>query len=113
MDNMETNTNQNAGETNELLILAKQTLGIISTATQKDSEIQMILDAGIKDLQRAGVAVDTENQLVRNALMTYVKANFGISNPTDKEKFMKAYRLFLSDLSLSEGYKQEEEQVNE
>lgn len=97
----------------ELLSLAKQTLGIISTATAKDNEIQMILEAGIKDLTRAGVEVDTSNQLVRNALMTYVKANFGISNPTDKEKFMESYRLFLSDLSLSEGYKKEEAQPNE
>ena len=97
----------------ELLSLAKQTLGIISTATAKDNEIQMILEAGINDLTRAGVEVDTSNQLVRNALMTYVKANFGISNPTDKEKFMESYRLFLSDLSLSEGYKKEEAQPNE
>lgn len=93
---------------NELLSLAKQTLGIIPTATQKDDELQMILQAGINDLTRAGVDVDTTNQLVMNALMTYVKAHFGISNPDDKEKFMTSYRLFLSDLSLSEGYKQEE-----
>lgn len=95
-------------ETNEttvtLLQLAKQTLGIIETATAKDEEIQMIINAGINDLTRAGVDVDEANPLVRNALMTYVKANFGISNPTDKEKFMNSYRLFLSDLSLSDGY---------
>lgn len=91
-----------------LLALAKQTLGIISTATAKDDELKMILNAGINDLTRAGVEVNETNPLVQNALMTYVKANFGISNPTDKEKFMNSYRLFLSELSLSENYKQKE-----
>lgn len=93
----------------ELLSLAKQTLGIIATATAKDTEIKMIIQAGINDMTRAGVEIDTTNHLVMNALMTYVKANFGISNPTDKEKFLNSYRLFLSDLSLSEGYKAETE----
>lgn len=97
---------------NQLLTLAKQTLGIISTATAKDGEITMILEAGIKDLTRAGVDVDTTNPLVQSALMTYVKANFGISNPVDKERFMNSYRLYLSDLSLSEGYKQETEETS-
>lgn len=91
-----------------LLELAKQTLGIIATATAKDNEIKMILNAGISDMTRAGVEVNTTNPLVQNALMTYVKANFGISNPIDKEKFMNSYRLFLSELSLSENYKQTE-----
>ena len=90
----------------ELLSLAKQTLGIIPTATAKDNEIEMILKAGINDMIRAGVNVDITNHLVQNALVTYVKANFGISNPTDKERFMSAYRLFLAELSMSEEYKE-------
>lgn len=89
-----------------LLALAKQTLGIISTATAKDSELTMIINAGINDMTRAGVGVDATNPLVQNALMTYVKANFGISNPIDKERFMNSYRLFLAELSMSENYKE-------
>ena len=89
-----------------LLALAKQTLGIISTATAKDSELTMIINAGINDMTRAGVDVDATNPLVQNALMTYVKANFGISNPIDKERFMNSYRLFLAELSMSEDYKE-------
>ena len=90
-----------------LLALAKETLGIVASATAKDTSLQMIIDAGIKDMTRAGVTVDTTNTLVQNALMTYVKANFGISNPDEKAKFLEAYQLFLSELSLSEGYKEE------
>ena len=93
---------------NDLLALAKETLGIVSTATAKDSSLEMIIEAGINDMTRAGVDVDTDNMLVQNALMTYVKANFGISNPQDKERFLQAYLLFLAELSLSEGYKEAE-----
>ena len=92
-----------------LLALAKETLGIVASATAKDTSLQMIINAGIDDMTRAGVNVDTTNTLVQNTLMTYVKANFGISNPDEKAKFLTAYQLFLGELSLSEGYKEEEE----
>lgn len=92
----------------ELVTLAKETLGIVATATAKDNSLAMIIQAGIDDMQRAGVSIDLDNNLTRAALMTYVKANFGISNPNDKEKFMQAYQLYLADLSLSEGYKEAE-----
>lgn len=91
----------------ELLSLAKETLGIVSTATAKDSSLEMIINAGINDMTRAGVNVDVNNNLIKNALMTYVKANFGISNPQEKQRFLEAYQLFLAELSLSEGYKEE------
>ena len=91
---------------NDLKALAKETLGIVATATAKDNSLEMIINAGINDMARAGVDVDVDNKLVQNALMTYVKANFGISNPTDKEKFLQAYQLYLAELSLSEGYKE-------
>lgn len=91
---------------NDLLALAKETLGIVATATAKDTSLEMIIQAGINDMTRAGITVDYDNKLVQNALMTYVKANFGISNPSDKEKFLEAYQLYLAELSLSEGYKE-------
>lgn len=91
---------------NDLLALAKETLGIVATATAKDTSLEMIIQAGINDMTRSGITVDYDNKLVQNALMTYVKANFGISNPSDKEKFLEAYQLYLAELSLSEGYKE-------
>lgn len=92
----------------DLLALAKETLGIVSTAIAKDSSLEMIIQAGINDMTRAGVNVDLDDKLVQNALMTYVKANFGISNPLDKQRFLDAYQLFLAELSLSEDYKEAE-----
>lgn len=90
----------------ELVLLVKQTLGIVSTATAKDDELEMLITAGVEDMTRAGVEVDTTSALVQKAILTYVKANFGISNPLDKERFMKSYQLCLAELSLSEGYKE-------
>jgi hypothetical protein len=95
-------------ELNQLLALAKETLGIVSSATAKDNSLKMIITAGVNDMTRAGVNVDVTNELVQNAIMTYVKANFGISNPLDKERFLQAYQLYLAELSLSEGYKEAE-----
>ena len=93
----------------ELLSLAKETLGIVSTATAKDNSLKLIIRAGMKDMERAGVKVNIQDYLTRQALMTYVKANFGISNPTDKAKYMESYQLFLAQMSLSDGYKEREE----
>lgn len=97
---------ENENELTELIALAKETLGIVASATAKDNSLKMIIQAGINDMTRAGVDVDLDNSLVQNGLMTYVKANFGISNPSDKEKFLQAYQLILAELSLSEGYKE-------
>lgn len=85
--------------------LAKQSLSIVETATAKDGELEMLINAGIDDMERAGVDVNTSEALVQRAIITYVKANFGISNPDDKEKFMKSYQLCLAELSLSENFK--------
>lgn len=91
---------------NELKKLAKQTLGIVNTATAKDDELVMLINASVNDMTRAGVQVDTTNDLVKRAILTYIKGNFGISNPLDKERFMNAYQLCLAELSLSEGFKE-------
>ena len=89
----------------ELKALVKQALGIVPSATAKDAELRMLILACVEDMQRAGVVVETSKALVQKAIITYVKANFGISNPTDKEKFLQSYHLCLAELSLSEGYK--------
>ena len=90
------------------MTLVKQTLGIVASATERDNELELLITACVDDMTRAGVDVDTTNALVQRAILTYVKANFGISNPTDKEKFLASYQLCLAELSLSEGYKEVE-----
>lgn len=94
----------------ELLSLAKETLGIVSSATAKDASLRMLISSAIDDMKRSGIKVELSkiNDLEKNTIMLYVKANFGISNPSDKAKYMEAYQLHLTNLSLSENYKEAE-----
>ena len=39
---------------NDLISLAKETLGIVSTATAKDNSLEMIINAGIREVVYAG-----------------------------------------------------------
>lgn len=94
----------------ELLSLAKETLGIVSSATAKDGSLRMLISSAIYDMKRSGIKVELSNvnDLEKNTIMLYVKANFGISNSNDKAKYMEAYHLHLTNLSLSENYKEAE-----
>lgn len=91
----------------ELLKLAKQSLSIIETSKAKDGEIQMYIDAGINDLTRQGIEVMNKlnNSLVQNAIIMYVKANFGNVDIKEKERSERAYNLLCNNLSLSSDYK--------
>lgn len=94
----------------DLLSLAKETLGIVSTATAKDTSLKMLINSCITDLKRVGIKVDVTklDDLIKNTIMIYIKANFGISNPDDKAKYMEAYQLHIAKLSLSGDYKEAE-----
>ncbi|NOK23906.1 DNA-packaging protein, partial [Corallococcus carmarthensis] len=58
-----------------------------------DSEVQDLIDAAKADLQLSGVdeikLIDTD-PLIKRAIVTYVKANFGFDNP-DAERLQRAY----------------------
>ena len=92
----------------ELLKTAKQCLSIVETATLKDSEIKMLINAGIADLNRQGIVVDedTENDLVKSAIIMFVKANFGNVDIKEKELAQKTYSLLCNNLGLSSDYKE-------
>ena len=63
----------------DLLNETKQSLSIISTATMKDAEIEMLINAGIEDLKRQGINanVNTTSNLIKASIIMFVKANFG------------------------------------
>lgn len=90
----------------ELLNLAKQCLSIIQTATAKDDEINMLIEAGKADLKRQGINSDkTEDSLIQSAIIMFVKANFGNTDIKEKELAQKTYNLLCNNLSLSSEYK--------
>ena len=90
-----------------LLKIAKQCLSIVETATLKDEEIKMWINAGIADLKRQGIksSLDTEDNLVKSAIVMYVKANFGNVDIKEKELAQRTYSLLCANLGLSEDYK--------
>ncbi len=94
---------------NELLTIAKQCLSIIETATLKDDEIKMWIKAGIADLTRQGIEADTSNELVKSAIVMFVKANFGNVDIKEKELAQKTYSLLCCNLGLSSDYKEVED----
>lgn len=90
-----------------LLKLAKQCLSIVETATLKDDEIKMWIQAGVADLNRQGIlaSLDTNDTLVQSAIVMFVKANFGNVDIKEKELAQRTYSLLCANLSLSEDYK--------
>lgn len=90
-----------------LLKLVKQCLSIVETATLKDEEIKMWMQAGIADLTRQGIVASetTEDSLVQSAIVMFVKANFGNVDIKEKELAQRTYSLLCANLGLSEDYK--------
>lgn len=91
---------------NELLSLTKQCLSIIETSTLKDDEIEMWIKAGIADLTRQGIEANTSNELVKSAIVMFVKSNFGFVDIKEKELASRTYSLLCCNLGLSSEYKE-------
>ena len=89
----------------KLLKLAKQSLSIVETATAKDEEIKMWINAGIADLERQGINIKKDNSLIDSAIVMFVKANFGNVDIKEKELAQRTYNLLCANLGLSTDYK--------
>ena len=89
----------------ELMMLAKQSVSIVETATIKDDEIEMWINAGKEDLKRQGINSELNNSLVKSAIVMFVKANFGNVDIKEKELAQRTYNLLCNNLGLSSDYK--------
>lgn len=76
------------------------------TTDSLDDEAQMLVDAALYDMERAGVNPallevdgngDVENAFVRHAVTAYCKAHFGYDVP-EAARFDDAYRRIVCDL---------------
>lgn len=90
-----------------MLKIAKQCLSIIETATLKDDELKMLINAAIVDLKRIDIDVkrNKDNSLIQSAIVMFVKANFGNTDIKEKELAQKTYSLLCNNLSLSSEFK--------
>jgi len=74
------------------------------TSTIYDAEITDLINAGLRDLEVAGIKTPLmSNVLVKRAVTIYVKANFGMNNP-DYDKLIKSYDLLKSSLMLTQEF---------
>lgn len=76
------------------------------------AELDDLVGAALKHLHSTGVnetwlnSTDSElSPLIKAAVRTYVKANWGYDNP-DAEKFSKAYEILVRQLSLTSEYRE-------
>lgn len=92
--------------TSEFKSLVKQCLSIIPTATAKDDEIVMWINAGISDLvrQNIDVANNITDGLIQGTIVMYVKGNFGFIEAKEKELAQRTYNQLCTNLSLSNKY---------
>lgn len=85
----------------------KTALRISAGTVAFDSEISDLIAAAKADLQLSGVTAektaDDNDPLIRRAVVTYVKANFGWDNP-DADRLQHAYNLLKMHLTLSQEY---------
>ena len=90
----------------KLLKLVKLSLSISEESIIKDDEIKLNIKSAIKDIERQGIRVDTENPLIISAIVMFVKGNFGNTDIKQKEYSLKAYNSLCCNLSLSIDYKE-------
>ena len=92
--------------TSEFKSLVKQCLSIVSTATAKDDEIVMWINAGISDMvrQNIDVAKNITDGLIQGAIVMFVKGNFGFVEAKEKELAQNTYIQLCTNLSLSQKY---------
>lgn len=86
---------------NSLLTKAKTALRLTSTAY--DDEITDLIESALLDLGFAGVVIPEDlTAVVRTAVITYVKVNFG--SPDDYERLKKSYDEQKAQLATATGY---------
>lgn len=102
-----TNTGAGAATTvsAEYLADARQRIRISSTAS--DGELTDLINAARDDLVLGGVlpvwTVDESDALIKKAIMTYIKAEYGLDNE-DSEKYRDSYHKQKVALALSTKY---------
>ena len=91
----------------EFLVKAKGVLRITTNDTVINSEIETLIRACQRDLIRNGITpslvYDLEDSLIKMAVLTYLKAEFGLDNK-NYDKFRSSYEQLRADLSLTDDY---------
>lgn len=94
--------------------LADIRLRVRSSANKLDGEIEDLILAARADLVRGGIlparAADESDPLIKQAVSTYVKAEFGLDNE-DADKYRASYKSQKIALSMASDYIESPEEV--
>ena len=88
------------------MILDDVKLSLRISNTAYDTEIQDLILQAKADLELCGVSdikIIDSDALIKRAIITYCKANFGFDNP-DAERLQKSYDMLKMHLTLAEDY---------
>ena len=96
------------------LKLAKECLSIVESSTLKDKEIYMLIESAVTDLERVNIDVqnNTNDNLIKNTVMIYVKAHFGDTDINKRNEYLKRYKMNLRELQFSTKYQKKEVDSN-
>lgn len=85
----------------EILSAAKLALRITTDAF--DAELNDLIEAALIDIRLAGVTnMDVSDKLVRRAVITYCRLNFG--QPDDYDRLKKSYDEQKAQMGMATGY---------
>lgn len=70
----------------------------LKSAAFDDAEVQPLIDACLRDMERVGGKTDEADPLTRQAVVLYCKANFGFSD--DAERYQRAYEALRDSIAL-------------
>jgi len=83
----------------------KKLLRIAESVTTYDDEINSIIyNAEALILKTSVLAIDEEDELTKNAIAVYVKANFGYPDKDIAERMMQSFQMMLSAMAMSPEY---------
>lgn len=84
-------------------ILSAVKLALRITTTAFDSELYDLINAGMVDLRQAGITnMDTSDPMVRRAIITFCRLNFGA--PDDYDRLKKSYDEQKAQMGMATGY---------
>lgn len=96
-----------AAETPSAEYIASMRLRVRTSVAKLDEEIKDLINAARDDLVLGGVLLvrvrDENDALIKQAISTYVKAEFGLDNE-DSEKYRASYEKQKIALALSDDY---------
>lgn len=86
-----------------MTILAAVKIALRVTTDAFDEELTELIEAGQADLRLAGIVnLDTSDPLVRRAVITYVRMNFG--QPDDYDRLKRSYDEQKAQMGMATGY---------